>query len=105
MNKLLISFAGALSLVVAVSAPASGAVLSPIHYDMPNGDGQASGGTYNYWEAGYSGAGLATTDGAALSGGVGKLTDGVATTQPWFRVSNNAGTGPYGPNFANARTA
>ena len=76
-------------------AAAHAAQLTVTSYDMPNGDGQASGGSYNYWDAGYSGAGSATTDGAALSGGLGKLTDGFISSQPWFLVSNAAGTGDY----------
>jgi hypothetical protein len=64
-------------------------------YDMPNGNGQASGGSLNYWDRNYSGSGSTTIDGAPLSGGLGKLTDGVASTQPWYLVSNDAGTGEY----------
>ena len=30
-----------------------------------------------------------------LSGGLGKLTDGVIATLPWYEVSNDAGTGEY----------
>ena len=74
----------------AVAAP-----LSPLTYAMPNGDGQAHGGTFNYWDANYSGSGLTTTDGAPLSAGLGKLTDGVVSIQRWDAVSNNAGTGEY----------
>ena len=33
--------------------------------------------------------------GSYLSGGLGKLTDGVIATQPWYDVSNAAGTGQY----------
>jgi hypothetical protein len=62
---------------------------------MPNGDGQASGGSFNYWDRNYSGSGATTIDGAPLSGGLGKLTDGVVSTSLWFNVSNNAGTGEY----------
>ena len=62
---------------------------------MPNGEGEASGGAYNYWDRNYTGAGSKTTDGAALSGGLGKLTDGVAATLPWNSDANSAGTGKY----------
>ena len=75
---------------VAVAAP-----LTVSSYDMPNGDGQAHGGSYNYWDATYSGSGNPTQDGSLLSGGTGKLTDGVIATQDWYAVSNNAGTGQY----------
>ncbi|MBI5258056.1 MAG: PEP-CTERM sorting domain-containing protein [Burkholderiales bacterium] len=74
---------------------ASAAPVTALSYAMPNGDGQASGGSFNYWDAGYTGSGSTTTDGAALSGGLGKLTDGVVSTQLWFNVSNNFGTGEY----------
>jgi hypothetical protein len=62
---------------------------------MPNGSGVASGGSFNHWDVIYNGSGDTTVDGAPLSGGVGKLTVGVATDQPWLDVSNVAGTGPY----------
>jgi hypothetical protein len=89
-----------LNFVVAVAASLfSGVVLAaPLtvtSYDMPNGDGQAHGGTYNYWDATYSGAGNPTVDRSPLSGGTGKLTDGVIAAQDWYLISNNAGTGQY----------
>jgi hypothetical protein len=77
---------------------AGSAVAAPViatSYAMPNGDGQASGGTFNYWDRNYSGTGSTTTDGAALTGGLGKLTDGVISTSVWNTVSNVAGTGEY----------
>jgi hypothetical protein len=67
-------------------------------YDMSNGDGQAHGGSYNYWDANYTGSGATTSDGLSgsmLSGGSGKLTDGLISGQPWYNVSNSAGTGDY----------
>lgn len=64
-------------------------------YDTPNGDGQASGGSFNYWDKNYTGSGAKTTDGAPLSGGVGDLTDGVVASDFWFNVENFAGEGPY----------
>jgi len=68
----------------------------PTSYSMPNGDGQASGGSYNYWDAGYVPSSANNTiDGAPLAGGLGKLTDGFVSTSPWYNVSNNAGTGEY----------
>ena len=51
---------------VALAAP-----LAVTSYDMPNGDGQAHGGTYNYWDATYSGLGSPTQDRSPLSGGSG----------------------------------
>lgn len=62
---------------------------------MLNGDGQASGGSFNYWDKAYTGAGATTTDGAALSGGLGDLTDGVVASDFWYNTENSAGTGPY----------
>jgi hypothetical protein len=82
----------------ALAGAAQAASIAVTSYDMPNGDGQAHGGTYNYWDAGYTGSGATTTDGLSgsmLSGGTGKLTDGVAATQPWYDVSNVQGTGQY----------
>lgn len=71
-------------------------------YDTPNGDGVASGGSLNYWDATYSGAGATTTDGAPLTGGAGVLTDGAVATNYWFNTENAAGTGPYVGWFAGA---
>ena len=97
MNKLVIAAVAALSIGSSVQA----AQVFSTSYDMPNGDGQASGGSYNYWDKEYSGAGSTITDGAALSGGLGNLTDGVIATDYWYNVENGAGTGPsvgwYGP--------
>jgi hypothetical protein len=78
--------------------------IMPTSYDMQNGYGVSSGGEYNYWDAGYTGAGNKTADGAILTGGLGKLTDGVIATTDWEwhnndgtpgTVCNMAGTGPY----------
>ena len=73
-------------------------------YDTPNGDGQANGGAFNYWDKSYTGAGSVTTDGAYLSGGSGDLTDGIVASDYWYNVENAAGTGPYvgWHNFATA---
>ena len=40
-------------------------------------------------------AGSTTVDNAALSGGLGDLTDGIIATDNWLNVENLAGTGPY----------
>ena len=89
--------AAAGAMVCAVLAPLAvvAAPVAPTSYSMPNGDGQASGGSFNYWDANYTGLGSTTTDGAALSGGLGKLTDGIVSSTAWHLVSNNAGTGEY----------
>lgn len=92
--RLLCSVATAAVLAHAGIAAADQA-LAVTSYAMTNGDGQAAGGTFNYWDGNYSGAGLRTTDSAPLSGGTGALTDGVVSPTPWYLVSNNAGTGPY----------
>lgn len=89
----------AASLFTALSfATASGAMavaVTPQTYDMPNGDGQAQGGSLNYWDLGYTGSGGTSTGGAALSGGRGDLTDGLYATQNWFDAESASGTGPY----------
>ena len=91
MKKIAIAVIAALSIGGSVQA----AQIFSTSYDMPNGDGQASGGSYNYWDKEYNGAGSTTTDGAALSGGQGNLTDGVIASDYWYNVENAAGTGPY----------
>src|SRR6516164_5693457 len=64
-------------------------VLAVSSYDMPNGAGQASGAGpagFNYWDGTYNGTGNVHQDSAPLSGGVGALTDGIISTQPFFNV-------------------
>ena len=85
----------ALTALVACATAAQSAALTVSSYDMPNGDGQAHGGTYNYWDGTYTGSGDTTVDGSFLQGGTGALTDGVIATDPWNDVSNPAGVGPY----------
>ena len=83
------------ALVACVPMTASATPLTPLSYDMRNGDGAASGGSLNYWDLKYDGLGATTTDAAPLSGGKGDLTDGAAAADIWFPVENLAGTGPY----------
>ena len=90
LRPLIATFALAASVAAAHAAP-----LTVTSYDMPNGDGQAHGGTYNYWDGTYDGSGNPTIDGSFLSGGTGALTDGFIPTRPWSDVSNSSGTGPY----------
>lgn len=88
----------ALAALAACATAAQSAALTVSSYDMPNGDGQAHGGTYNYWDGTYDGSGVVTLDGSSgsfLQGGTGALTDGVIATQPWYDVSNWEGTGEY----------
>ncbi|MFO1329839.1 MAG: PEPxxWA-CTERM sorting domain-containing protein [Rubrivivax sp.] len=95
MHKTLrLQILGALA-AAALAGPAIGAQVFATSYDMPNGDGKAHGGSFNYWDKAYSGAGLTSVDGAALSGGLGDLTDGVVAADFWFNTENDAGTGPY----------
>ena len=85
-----------LAALAATLAPAAQAAsVYATSYDMLNGDGQAHGGSFNYWDKAYTGTGSTTTDHAALSGGTGDLTDGVIATSNWFNTENVSGTGPY----------
>jgi hypothetical protein len=83
---------------------ASTAMAAPLFassYDMRNGNGQASGGSFNYWDIAYTGtgsvngAGPKTADGETLTGGLGDLTDGVIAAVNWNTIETTAGTGPY----------
>jgi MYXO-CTERM domain-containing protein len=65
--------------------------VSPTSYNMPNG----FSGSFNYWDENYTGSGNKTTDGAALSGGLGDLTDGILAADNWNIVEAPAGNGPY----------
>lgn len=82
----------------AVACLATSAAAAPIFatsYDTRNGDGQASSGSFNYWDLEYTGAGSTNIDGAPLTGGLGNLTDGVIAVDNWLNVEVAAGTGPY----------
>lgn len=92
MKKLML---GLLLSAIFSAVPTYAATISPISYEMPNGYGQASGGSYNYWDKNYTGSGSTSTDGAYLSGGLGDLTDGIVTNLNWYSIENNGGTGPY----------
>ena len=84
-----------IAMALVCGGTASATVLSPTHYNMLNGYGVASGGSYNYWDASYNGSGNTQQDFAQLAGGLGDLSDGVIATQRWDQVENLAGTGPY----------
>lgn len=71
------------------------AALMPTSYDMLNGNGTASSGTFNYWDLSYNGAGQTNVDNAPLSGGLGDLADLLLSASNWNEVENLAGTGPY----------
>lgn len=89
------TLAATLAATLLSAASAHAALLNVTSYDMPNGDGNASGGSFNYWDRNYTGLGSTTTDHAPLSGGLGKLTDGAFETNPWYTTSNLAGTGSF----------
>ena len=93
MNKL--PYMAALAAVAFAAIPASAVQLVVTSYAMPNGNGQAVGGSFNYWDLNYTGTGSTTTDGAALSGGVGDLTDGYVEAQSWNNIESGSGSGPY----------
>ncbi|RVT50910.1 PEP-CTERM sorting domain-containing protein [Rubrivivax albus] len=80
---------------LSLAATAQAVQVMPTFYEMLNGYGQASGGSYNYWDGSYNGVGNPRQDGALLLGGTGDLTDGVVATQGWWLVENVEGTGPY----------
>lgn len=84
-----------LVLSLVAGSGASAAILNPVAYDMNNGHGIASGGSFNYWDRSYGGSGCVTCDNSLLTNGTGDLTDGVTTDANWFAVENAEGTGPY----------
>ncbi len=94
-GKIPLTLAASIALSLGVSNVANAAAISPISYDMLNGNGQAIGGSFNYWDKNYTGSGNTTQDNAPLSGGLGDLTDGVIATDNWLNVENVAGEGPY----------
>jgi hypothetical protein len=82
-------------LVLAAAPRLTAAPLTVASYDMLNGLGVASSGSFNYWDLSYTGAGATNVDGAPLSGGVGDLTDGIVPVLNWFDTESIAGDGPY----------
>ena len=85
---------GAVAALAASATSAGATQIFSTSYDTPNGDGQASGGSYNYWDLAYTGSGNTSVDGAALSGGSGDLTDGIVATDFWYNIETGAGNGP-----------
>lgn len=84
--------AAALStILLSASGVTLAASISPVSYDMFNGDSVS----FHDWDMKYNGTGSTTTDHAWLSGGTGDLTDGVIATQNAVYVENLSGTGPY----------
>jgi hypothetical protein len=64
-------------LILALAGLAWGDSINPVSYDMPNGQGSLTPGSFTYWDDTYSGSGAKNVNGAFLSGGLGQLTDGV----------------------------
>jgi hypothetical protein len=83
-----------LVLLLGIAVIAHAVPIQPVSYDMPNGYGISVGGEYNYWDENYTGSGDKTVDGAPLTGGLGKLTDGIIATKSWewTDVSGNGQT-------------
>ncbi|CAM3290735.1 hypothetical protein SPAN111604_14875 [Sphingomonas antarctica] len=82
---------------VLLALPLPALAVTPLSYDTTNGNT----GTYTYHDDSYSGAGSTTTDGSALTGGLGDLTDGVLPSGHWNsvpNVSNLPWVGWYGYN-------
>ncbi len=80
-----------LVLVLLTGASAFALPVLPSTYAMPNGSSLG----YTYWDDAYTGVGCKTCDGAALSGGLGELTDGVVATASWNVTEPPPGPGPY----------
>lgn len=78
-------------LALAAASSAWSLEVVPVRYDGPNG----FSGLYSYWDESYSGSGCKTCDGAALSGGVGDLVDGIIANSNWSVVEALVGPGPY----------
>lgn len=79
------------SFALSLAAPSFAAPLSVAGYDMSNG----YTGSFNYWDDSYTGSGSLTTDGAALTGGKGDLTDGIRASSNWYIAEAPVGAGPY----------
>lgn len=82
--------AAALALTCTMTA-ADASPISATSYNTVNGNT----GSYQYWDDTYSGSGDVTQNGAALSGGLGDLTNGVIAANNWFTDEAPAGPGPY----------
>lgn len=74
-----------------IAMPVVATPVAPSSYDMLNGNT----GSYEYWDETYTGAGCVTCNNAALTGGLGDLTDGIIATDNWYVVEAPAGNGPY----------
>jgi len=77
--------------IAGFAAAANAQFVQPVSYSMSNGYGQASGGSFNYWDDTYNGTGSTNVDGAALTNGLGQLTDSIVGGDDW---GANLGSGP-----------
>lgn len=95
MQSLLLStVVTTLWVVSTASVSAQGVPVAVTHYDLLNGYGQASSGSYHCRDMAYSGSGNVSLDVAPLSGGLVDPTDGVMAHQRWVVVANLEATGP-----------
>ncbi|MEZ6119331.1 MAG: hypothetical protein R3C28_22570 [Pirellulaceae bacterium] len=69
---------------IALGTSAHAAVIMPESYSMLNGQGTGQGGLFDYLDSSYNGSGDPASEGAQLSGGLGKLTDGVVGVGNWI---------------------
>jgi hypothetical protein len=80
-----------LGLLSLLAVRVEAAPILPTSYDMPNG----IAGSYTYFDSTYNGSGNTAVSGAALSGGLGELTDGIIPTSNWSVTEPPDGDGPY----------
>lgn len=85
----------AAALAVALASIATAAPLTVQSYATVNGNGQATGGSRNYWDLCYGGVCDKTTENQRLTGATGDLTDGVFTDLNWSSVETVSGRGAY----------
>ncbi|MEW9797183.1 PEP-CTERM sorting domain-containing protein [Alteromonas sp. CYL-A6] len=83
------------SLLASLSHVAHAALISVNAYSMPNGNE----GSYSYFDDDYTGSGNASSAGAFLSGGVGKLTDGVIANDLWCNTESTGVCGTVGTDI------
>ena len=107
MRKIFTLSCAAWALLALATSGAAG-TLAVTNYSEHNGDGQASGGEFNYWDNTYNGSGNNHLDNAFLTGGTGLLTDGAVAACDWsfsqacsnawvgWLISSN-GVAAYGP--------
>ncbi len=87
MSHLLRNSVCMIGLALWASLPAAAQTVSPTRYDVRNGYTS----NYSYWDDTYNGSGNTHLDGAALTNGLGQLTDGVIGGAHY---DDNLGNGP-----------